>query len=166
MVAIQSTAKHMKDTYREDKRGYVHAPNALVTAKFGDVELTERLDNLKDILKQERLTKAPIRYALVDGVKASIFPVLRPTTMTAAIAIRVMGYSVDPNVGYSFWSQGEASDVARALGRLGVELDELEFEWMMGPNTAPKAQLELALQPKPSRFTEADRKAALADSPF
>lgn len=133
----------MKTTYREDKRGYVHAPQALVTAKFGDVELTERLDTLKDTLKEQGLTKAPIRYALVDGVKASIFPVLRPKTMTAAIAIRAMGYSVDPNVGYSFWSQGEAHDIARTLKQLGVEMDELEFEWMMGPNTAPKAQAEL-----------------------
>ena len=50
----------MKTQYREDARGYVHAPTALITAKFGDVELTERLDTLKDTLQTEGLTKAPM----------------------------------------------------------------------------------------------------------
>jgi hypothetical protein len=78
--------------------------------------------------------------------------------------MRSLGYWVDLNIGYSMASQGAAGDVARALVRLGVDLDSLELEWMLGPNAKPKVQPTLPLET--TRVAQPTVEEQLADSPF
>jgi hypothetical protein len=133
----------MKTQYREDRRGYVSAPDAVVFVSVGDTIVESLVSDLKDSLKKSKLSYKAIHGTWLDSErtqKCSVFPVLRPKTKAAVVGMRARGYDVAEGVGYSFSNQGWAVDVAREVEALGVGLDELELEWMMGPKVAPKPQ--------------------------
>jgi hypothetical protein len=154
-------------TYLKTDRGLSSAPEALVTMSIkGDI-VSLQLKDIPAYLKANGLRNALPHGCTVDGVKTGAFPVIEPKTDRAALALSaVVGHPVPVGDGWSFATQGQAHDIAQALKQLGVQMDELAMEWMLGkPKGLSAPQMELALQPK-ERFTQAERDAAVADSPF
>lgn len=166
MVDKQPPTRHMK-TYRVSERRLAHAPEAVVKMNWGgDIGTVElRVDEIDAFVRENKLRhKTPHGTTTTDGRKAWVNPCIIAKTPEAACALSaVVGYPVHPGDGVSAATKAAAHDWYQALMELGVSQDQLIKEWRMGAHQEP--QLMLPLQPK-ERFTQAERDAVVADSPF
>ena len=137
----------------------VSSPELLVTTCIGGSFITAQLQELPGLLKADNLTGHRPMGTMVEGVKNGIFPVLSPKTLAASLALKVKGHDVPVGDGLSCVSQKVASDIARELRKLGVSLDELAFEWMVGQ---PQGATQAAPAPKAEVPTESVEEASKA----
>jgi hypothetical protein len=152
-------------TYTKNAMNLVSNPTLLVTTCIGGTFITAQLQELPTILKADNLSGYRPMGTTVEGVKNGIFPVLSPKTLAASLALKVKGYDVPLGDGLSCVSQKVARDIAKALKDLGVQVEDLAFEWMVGqPQGATKAQQDEA---KPqTNHGQPTIEEQLADSPF
>ena len=151
-------------TYTKNTMGLISSPEMLITTCIGGAFITAQLQELPQILKRDNLAGHRPMGTTVDGVKNGIFPVLSPKSLAASLALKLKGYDVPVGDGLSCVSQKMASDIAREITKLGVDLDDLAFEWMAGkPQGATfqdhdKAKEQLA-QAQPAKLQEPDLNA-------
>jgi hypothetical protein len=154
-------------TYLKSAMNLTSNPTLLVTTCIGGSIMSVQLGELPAILKRDSLTGYRPMGTTVEGVKNGIFPVLTPKTLAASLALKVKGHDVPLGDGLSCVSQKMASDLARELKKLGIMLDELEFEWMAGvPQGANASQLDAAKPSAPTSSGQPTIEEQLADSPF
>jgi hypothetical protein len=124
--------------YIASSMGLISSPATIVTTAIGGQFITTSLAELPEILKRDNLTGGrPMATQDASGSKVGIFPVLKPKTHTASLALMVKGYSLNDapipvGDGVSLVTQSMARTIAAELKKLGVSMEELEFEWMMG----------------------------------
>lgn len=137
-------------TYLKSAMNLSSNPSLLVTTCIGGSIMNLTLGELPAYLKTNKLSDQRPMGTMVGGIKNGIFPVLTPKTLAASLALKVQGFDVPLGDGVSLVSQRKANEVAKAIRELGVSLDELAFEWMVGqPQGASLAQLEAAKAPEP-----------------
>jgi hypothetical protein len=167
-------------TYLKSTQGLASAPEALATFTINSVPVSIQLGELGPWLKKHGLTRETIRGVKVNDIDTGIFPVIEVKTERAAKALQsVIKKSVTkadvPDVievgdGWSFNKQSWARDVYNEIRALGVGLDELKMEWMLGkPKGLSAHQMELALNPpkkvKTKEQLAAEEAAILEDIP-
>lgn len=122
------------------------------------------LAEIPAVLKAEGMTNMLPNAVTCEGRKTGAFPVIEPKSPRAAGALSgVVGYEVPLGDGVRFATQRQAADIARALLRLGVHLDELVMEWQLGKPQGPATNQES----KPStNHGQPSYEDQLLDSPF
>lgn len=146
------TNTHMK-TYLKSQMNLSSNPGLLVTTCIGGSILSITLGELPVYLKSKGLSDNRPMGTMVEGLKNGIFPVLTPKSLAASLALKVKGYDCPVGDGVSLLSQKAANTIAKEIRELGVSLDELAFEWMVGvPQGATAVQLESAKSPEPKRL--------------
>jgi hypothetical protein len=151
-------------TYLKTQRGLSSAPEALVTMSIKGSIVSLQLKDVPAYLKVNGLRDAMPHGCTIDGMKTGAFPVIEPKTDKAALALSaIVRHPVPIGDGWSFATQGQANEIAWELKKLGVNMDELVMEWMLGkPQGAPVTSFQpvLKLTGQPSIEEQ------LADAPF
>lgn len=107
------------------------------------------LGSLSAEVKAQGLSDAYIAHAHVGEAKTGVFATVGLKTRLASLAAyRVKGVDVEPGDGLCFTTQGQARSFVKELMKLGVELDELACQWMVGKAQVPIDQLPTNPAPK------------------